>query len=128
MLGIISTLLGSAGVIEKGMDLIDDIHTSDEEAIVAKVSGKVALLQAYAPFKVAQRYLALLFSFTFLGSFLLVLGMTLNGTGNVSDVKEILSEFYIGEIMFTIIGFYFGGGFLEGSIKSWKDKSNTEEK
>ena len=95
-MSILASILGSSGIIEKGFDLIDDMHTSDEEEIRAKVDGKIALLGAYAPFKVAQRYLALLFSFTFIGSFLLVLGLTMAGIGDIEAVKGVLSEFYIG--------------------------------
>ena len=120
-----ATIFGSSSVIEKGFDLIDDMHTSEEEEIAAKVKGKVDLLNAYAPFKVAQRYLALLFSITFLLSFLLVLGMTLAGKGDINAVKQIIADFWIGEIMFTIIGFYFGGGFLEGAIGQAKQKQNS---
>ena len=116
-MGILSTILGSKDVIKGGIDLIDSFHTSKEEEIEAKVRGKVDLLNAYAPFKVAQRYLALLFTFTFLGSFVLVLGLTIYGGGSTEDIKTILSEFYIGEIMLTIIVFYFGGGFLESRSK-----------
>ena len=126
-MGILSTILGSKDIIKGGIDLIDSFHTSTEEEIQAKVKGKVDLLNAYAPFKVAQRYLALLFSFTFLGSFLLVLGMTLYGVGDIVSIKAILSEFYIGEIMFTIIGFYFGGGFLEGTLKAKKGDKKSEQ-
>lgn len=122
-MGILSTILGSKDVIAGGIKLIDDMHTSDEEEIQAKVKGKIDLLGAYAPFKVAQRYLALLFSFTFIGSFLLVLGMTLNGVGEINAVKVVLSEFYIGEIMLAIVMFYFGGGFLEGAIGKSRNKA-----
>ena len=119
-MGILSTIFGSGDVVSKGFDLIDDMHTSDEELIEARASAKTKLLEAYAPFKIAQRYLALMFSLTFLLSFALVLGMTLMGEGNTDDVKDVLSEFYIGEIMLTIIVFYFGGGFAEGALNSRK--------
>ena len=122
MIPILSSILGSKEVIKSGIELIDDMHTSDVEMIEAKVQGKVNLLAAYAPFKVAQRYLALLFSFTFIGSFLLVLGMTLAGKGDIEAVKIVLSEFYIGEIMFAIIIFYFGGGAMEGTLGKLKGK------
>lgn len=123
-MGILSTIFGSKDIIQGGFDLIDSMHTSDEEAIAAKVKGKVDLLAAYSAFKVAQRYLALLFTATFLLSFLLVLGMTLVGRGDIDAVKIVLSEFYIGEIMLTIVVFYFGGGFLEGTISSAKNKKS----
>jgi len=117
-MNIWSTIFGSGDVIEKGMDLIDNMHTSTEEEIAANAKAKVDLLKAYAPFKVAQRYLALLFTVTFISSFLLVLGLTLNSGGGIDDVKIVLSEFYIGEIMLTIIIFYFGGGFAEGALNA----------
>lgn len=122
MLGILKTIFGSGDVIKSGFELIDSMHTSKAEEIEAKVKGKVDMLNAYAPFKVAQRLLSLLFSITFLSCFVLVLVMTLKGQANIDDVRGVISEFYIGEIMLTIIVFYFGGGFLEGSISKAKSK------
>ena len=90
MLGILKTILGSGDVISKGMDLLDDMHTSKEEEIEAKNKAKVNLLGAYAPFKIAQRFLAMVFSTTFLLAFFLVLGMTLAGKGNTEDVMEVV--------------------------------------
>ena len=119
-MGILATIFGSGEVIKRGLDLIDDMHTSDEEELAAKADAKVKLLNAYAPFKIAQRYLALLFAGMFIFSFLLVLGMTLAGEGNIAAVKVVLSEFYIGEIMLSIILFYFGGGFAEGALGAKK--------
>ena len=52
-MGILSTIFGSGDVIKKGMDLIDDMHTSTEEEIAATADAKVKRLNAYAPFKVA---------------------------------------------------------------------------
>lgn len=119
---IIGKLLGSGKVIEEGFKLIDEMHTSTEEEIAAKAKAKTDLLDSYAPFKVAQRYLALIFAFTFVSCFLLVMGMTISGQiSSLEDVKVVIDDFYIGEIMLLIIGFYFGGGFAEGTIKSIGD-------
>jgi hypothetical protein len=126
-MGILSTIFGSGKVIEKGFDLINSFHTSETELIEAKTKAKTKILEAYAPFKIAQRYLAIMFAITFLLSFVLVLGLTLAGVGNITDVRAVLSEFYIGEIMFTIIGFYFGGGFFEGVMSSRKPKKKTKK-
>jgi len=116
-MGIISKILGTGDIVSKGMELIDSMHTSKEEELAAKSKAKTDLMTAYAPFKVAQRYLALIFSFTFVGSFILVLGLTLAGKGDIESIKAVLSEFYIGPIMLAIISFYFGGGFIESTKK-----------
>lgn len=112
-MGILSKIFGTGDVIAKGFELIDSMHTSTEEEIKAKTQGKVDLLTAYAPFKLAQRYLALMFTGTFLICFAITLGCTLAGIGSPDDVKALVNEWWIGEIMLAIVGFYFGGGFLE---------------
>ena len=43
--------------------------------------------------------------------------MTLSGTGDIEGVKAVLGDFYIGPIMFAIVGFYFGGGAIESFKK-----------
>lgn len=112
-------LFGSKDVIQQGIKLIDDIHTSTEEEVVVKSKAKTDLLAAYQPYKLAQRYLALMFTFTFLVCFAITMGMTLAGMGDTEAVKSVLNEFWIGEIMLVIVGFYFGGG-LAASIKEKK--------
>lgn len=122
MFSILAKIFGNGDVIKSGLELIDDIHTSTEEEISAKTKAKTDLLSAYAPFKIAQRYLAVMFTVTFLSCFVLVLGMTLYGQGDVQAVKAILGDFYIGEIMLTIVLFYFGGGAFEGVADKLKKK------
>ena len=119
-MGILSKILGTGDVVKAGLKLIDDMHTSTEEEIAASADAKVRVMQSYEPFKVAQRYIALLFTFTFLGCFILVMGKTLFGNvSNLEDVRGVISEFWIGEIMMLIATFYFGGGLAE-SIKRKK--------
>lgn len=120
IMGIFATIFGAKDIVSKGFDLIDSFHTSDTEMIEAKTDAKVKLMGAYAPFKIAQRYLALMFTATFILSFLLVLGLTMAGIGDVEAVRTVLAEFYIGEIMLTIVFFYFGGGAVEGAWKARK--------
>ena len=122
MFSVISKMLGSGDVISKGMDLIDSMHTSSEEEIAAKAKAKTDLLQAYAPFKLAQRYLALMFGLTFLGSYVLVLGMTISGQGDPDAVTKVMEQFSINYAMLIILGFYFGGGAVEGFMDKRKLK------
>ena len=121
-MGILSTIFGSGDVITKGLDLIDDAYTSDVEMLEAKTTQKTDLLKAYAPFKIAQRYLALMFGGTYLLTYALVMTMVFTGR-DVTDVKSVMAEFQIGWIMLTIIGFYFMGGAAEG-IMSKTNKAN----
>jgi len=114
-MSILATLLGSGDVISKGLGLIDSMHTSKTEEIEAKTKAKTDLLSAYAPFKVAQRYLALIFGFTFVGSYLMVLVLFFLGR-DITQVQEIISSFKIDWIQLTITGFYFGGGAFEGVL------------
>ena len=123
MLGILSNIFGSGDVVKKGLDLIDEAWTSDEEKadnevkiIEAKTNAKATLLNAYAPFKLAQRYLALMFTFVYL--FIMMNGIlgSLYGWVNMENVRESLkfaNEMWLGEIMITIVAFYFGSGMIE---------------
>ena len=114
-MSIFQKLLGSGDIVSKGIELIDSFHTSETEAIEAKTKAKTDLLESYAPFKVAQRYLALIFGFTFVASYILVLVLFFLGR-DIAEVQEIINAFKIDWIMLTIVGFYFGGGAFEGVI------------
>ncbi len=133
MLGILSNIFGSGDVVKKGLDLIDEAWTSDEEKadnevkiIEAKTNAKATLLNAYAPFKLAQRYLALMFTFVYL--FIMINGIlgSLYGWVNMENVRESLkfaNEMWLGEIMITIVAFYFGSGMIESVGRTKKGKS-----
>jgi len=112
-MGILSKMLGSGDVIAKGLDLIDSMHTSETEAIEAKTKAKTDLLASYAPFKIAQRYLALMFGFTFVGSYIMVLTLFFLDK-DITQVQKVIDSFSIDWIMLTIVAFYFGGGAFEG--------------
>ena len=120
MLGILAKILGSGDVVKQGLSLIDEMHTSTEEEVAVKSKAKTELLAAYAPFKLAQRYIALMFTAMFLfimangvvGALYGVIDMT-----NVEAAKDFASSMWLGEIMLGIVGFYFGGGLAESVRK-----------
>ena len=116
MLPVLMKILGSGNVVEKGMELIDSMHTSTDEEVAAKSKARTDLLAAYAPFKLAQRWLALMFTVMFL--FIMANGVVgaLYGViemENVEAAKQFASSMWLGEIMLAIVGFYFGGGLAE---------------
>ena len=118
ILSAIGSILGSGDVLSKGMDLIDDAFESEAEARESKTKAKIDLMKAYAPFKVAQRWLAIMFGINFIAAFwvsviLWALGKDLDG------FLKILGAFNIGWIMFSIVTFYFGGGLSESIGRSF---------
>ena len=115
MAGILGKIFGSGDVIKSGIDLIDSFHTSTEEQIEAKTKAKVEIMQAYAPFKLAQRVIAFSFTATYLTCFAMVLGFTLMDRVTDADkVQRVLEDFQIGWSMIVILSFYFGGAVAEG--------------
>lgn len=67
MAGLFSNLL-SFGVVDKGIDMVDDIfHTKQEKA-----GYKAKLLQLYEPYKLIQRWLALTVTIAFVGMHVII--------------------------------------------------------
>jgi len=122
MLAVLGKILGSDKVISQGLSLIDDLVVTSEEEIAAKSKAKIDLMAAYQPFKLAQRYLALMFTAMFL--FIMANGVVgalygIIDMNNVEAAKDFASSMWLGEIMLAIVGFYFGGGVVD-SIKAKK--------
>lgn len=119
-MGVLARIFGAGDVVKAGFELIDSMHTSGEEEIAAKSKAKTDLLTAYAPFKLAQRYLALMYSGTFLICFFIVLICALAGIGNTEEIYKIMEAFKIGWIALTIVGFYFSGGVIDSVMTGKK--------
>ena len=123
MWSVLAKIFGSGDVIKSGIQLIDDMHTSTEEEIQAKTKAKTDMLNAYAPFKLAQRVIAFAFTFVYLACFSLVLGFTLaERATDAAMVKQVLEDFQIGYAMLIILAFYFSGGAFEGIINAKNKK------
>lgn len=124
-MSIAGWLFGGDDVKKKMVDGIyngvDAMVYTDEE----KKENHKTFLKLYEPFKVAQRYLSLIFSIPFaclhLGIFALRVALwdsvAFQAAAKViqSDINESL-----GLIVITIVGFYFAGGTVEGAIKAFK--------
>ena len=124
MFALLGKIFGSPKVIQSGIELIDSFHTSTEEEIEVKTKSKVALLEAYAPFKLAQRVIAFSFTFIYLGCFAMVLGFTLmDQAADADKVKQVLEDFQIGFAQIIILTFYFGGGMAEGILAQRRNNS-----
>jgi len=130
MFSFLKDIFGGGDVIKKGAELLDEAFYTDEERakdkeklLQMKAEQKIRLLEAYHPFKVTQRILAVAFVFTFL--FIVVNGIlgALYGWIDMQKVKDALEfaeSVNLGSIVMIIVGFYFGGGFVE-SFKRTKD-------
>ena len=121
ILAALASILGSPKVIDKGLELIDDAFESDEEKRESKTKAKIDLMKAYAPFKIAQRYLALMFGLNFIAAFWVAVGLWAFDK-DLDGFLTIMSTFNIAYIMMAIVMFYFGGGMIE-SVARKKDKS-----
>jgi hypothetical protein len=108
-MGIFSKLLGSDKVIDAGISGIDSIFYTDEE----KAENKKAFLKLYEPFKVAQRYLALVFSIPYV---MMVLITFIASFFREVETQIDLLTGDIGTVVGIIVGFYFLGGSLSGGF------------
>lgn len=109
-MNLLGKLFGSDKVISAGINGIDSIVYTDQE----KAENKLLLLKAYEPFKIAQRFLALIFGVpyalgwfvTFISSFWIEV-----------DTQLALLSGDMGVAVALILGFYFGGGAAESFFK-----------
>jgi hypothetical protein len=140
MIGWWSALFNGNSTAEKATDAIistgDKLFYTDEEKADDRRKQREffpTLLKAYTPFKIAQRVLAIWFSFLFGMSFMMGLGITgfniyTTYQANLKGVEPILLDmtqllalvaaFNLAWIMLTIIGFYFAGGTIESLKKA----------
>lgn len=122
---LFSGIFGGSDVVKGGMNLIDEAFYTDsekaedkKELIKFKAHHRIELMRAYAPFKLAQRYLA--FGYTFIFLFILFNGVlgSLYGfvpMANVENARNFADKMYLGEIILIIVSFYFGGGLIEST-------------
>lgn len=115
------SIFGKGDVINKAANGIDKVIFTDEE----KSDYMLKLLKAYEPFKLMQRYLAVMFG----GAYLLVwlacavmfiFGAVL-GNGELIQGSDMLAQRNneaLGTPVSLIMSLYFGGGAIEGIINA----------
>ncbi len=122
---VFKSLFGGINTIRERTELVDSFHNSDNVMVEARVKAKINVLNDYTPFKIAQRYLSLIFSFIYLLSYSLLLAVRIIFPEDVTlylAIREIIDVFKIDWIMLTIVSFYFGGGVLEGVLSNINGK------
>jgi len=112
MLNIFGKIFGSGKIIDAGINALDALVFTDEE----KSKAKLTLLKAYEPFKIAQRYLALIFAAMFCVAFIAALTLALFHQP-YDAILDVVAAFSLGQIMTVIVGFYFLGGVVSGGFK-----------
>lgn len=140
-MGILSNLF-SVKTIDNAVDAVistgDKLVYTDEEKADMRIKTSnlhIKMLEAYEPFKIAQRALAL--SFILLYGIAFIVGLIISIFNMVTTYMQItagvlkvdvvtisldplfslVSAFSVGLIMLTIVAFYFGGGALESYKK-----------
>jgi len=120
-MSILGKLFGSSDHISKGLDMVSStgdalVFTKEEKA-----EWKLKLLQAYEPFKLAQRLLSLVVGIPFVFIHILACVLMAFGVETASEVAKSNNE-TLGLPFSLILVFYFGGGVIEGALKARKNK------
>ena len=118
-MSIWSKLFGSDKIIDAGIDGIDAMVFTDEE----KSSAKMNFLKLYEPYKIAQRWLALVVSIPYV-SLWFITGLIYIAdvfTEKVLDTSRIASFLNgdMGSAFILVLSFYFAGGAVEGIVRKF---------
>lgn len=115
-MGVFQKLFGSDSVIQAGIDGIDAVVFTDEE----RSRAKQEFLKLYVPFKIAQRYLAIICAVPYVSAWFI----TFLASFSMDITKQLaLLNGDMGSIVFAIVGFYFLGGAAEGAFKTFRNKA-----
>jgi hypothetical protein len=136
-MGILSKIFSSKEVVEDVTESViatgDKLVYTKEEKEEYRGNLRARLLKLYEPFKLIQRYLAIyfawLFGFTYVTIFLLAIGSAFTEAipqKAIENAVMVANAFSIGLIMLAIVGFYFGGGAVEG-VMAQKAKNQSKD-
>ena len=132
-MGILGSIFGTESAVNK---TVDGIYNGVDKAVFTKeekASHFLLLLKAYEPFKLAQRLLAItvvpIYILVWLCSVtLLMIGVFADDPINLLKASEELgnrNNETLGLPVSLILGFYFGGGAVEGIISKFWEKRKT---
>lgn len=141
-MGLWANLFGSSKVVDTVVDGVyngvDKAFYTDEEKAennLKKADLKIKMLKAYEPFKMAQRFIALMTGVPFVLIHVIaclswiVAAFLIDDKTHFINIMERLSDVAtvnnntLGEPFVWICIFYFGGGAAEGGIKAFANKS-----
>lgn len=117
-MGILGKLFGSEKVVDAGISTIDKaFYTKEEKAedSMKAMQLKASLLQSYAAFKVAQRFLALLYGIPYATAWFVAFCASF--FVDVETQMNMLSNSDMAVANLIILGFYFGGGAAESIFR-----------
>jgi len=119
-MGIWSSLFGSDKIIDAGINGIDAMVFTDEE----KSSAKMKFLKLYEPYKIAQRWLALVVTIPYVSLWFFVGVIYIADIFMVKDLDTSKIMTYLngdmGSAFILILSFYFAGGAVEGIVSRFK--------
>lgn len=144
-MGLWAKLFGNDKVIEGMYNGVDKAFFTDEEkedSTYRRANVRLAFMKLYEPFKIAQRILAIITTAVFLGLHLiLILSWLYLVLFRVEEMSGEMYEFMVSQLKLMmlennetlgvgwliIIGFYFGGGFVEGWVnKHFEGRKKVE--
>ena len=113
-------------VVDAVVDSGDALFYTDEEKAKAtqlKIDTKLAMLKNFEPYKLAQRYIALLFTINFILTFWVGVYIYFNkSSGDVKAYIDLVGTYQLGWIMLAIVSFYF----TDGAMNWYKGKKNEK--
>ena len=141
-MGIMSKLFGSDKVLSAGISAIDKaFYTKEEQADdgLKKIGFKMQFMKLYEPFKVAQRFIALVTGIPFVVTHVLISIAWASSLFVIEDKERytfVVSELFkiaqmnnvtLGEPFGWIIIFYFAGGAGEGLIGKFMNRNQNKK-
>jgi hypothetical protein len=119
-MSIWSSLFGSDKIIDAGISGIDAMVFTDEE----KSSAKMKFLKLYEPYKIAQRWLALVVTVPYVTLWFIVGLIYIADIFMVKNLDTTKIMTYLngdmGSAFILVLSFYFAGGAVEGIVGRFK--------